>query len=119
MGHVANGNGTLLLHVGQERPLVVDHEIEDTVVIRDRERNLVDALGLGRGALLRLELQTVEGREHAEFKLQLVLVGNLEAEPLVPNPLRDGDGVLLDLVLVGDCFNFWRKNVHTAVWLTR
>lgn len=69
MGHVADGNGPLLLQIGQERPLVVDHEVEDTVVIRNRECNLVDALGFGRGALLRLELQTVEGREHTELKL--------------------------------------------------
>lgn len=96
MGHVADGNGALLLHIGQERPLVVDHEVEDAVVIRNRECDLVDALGLGRGALLRLELQTVERREHAELELQLVIVGDLEAEPLVPDPLRDGDGVLLD-----------------------
>lgn len=105
MGHVADGDGTLLLNIGQERPLVVDHEVEDAVVIRNCEGNLVHTLGLGRGALLRLELQAVEGREHAEFELQLIVVGDLEAEPLVPDPLRDGDSVLLDLVSVRHNFN--------------
>lgn len=114
MGHVADGYSTLLLHIGQERPLVVDHEVEDTVVIRNRECDLVDALGFGRGALLRLELETMEGREHAEFELQLVVVGDLETEPLIPDPLRDGDSVLLDLVLVRRILNSC-KRVHTAV----
>lgn len=115
MGHVADGDGTLLLHIGQERSLVVDHEVKDAVVIRNGERDLVDALGFGRGALLRLELQTVERREHAELELQLVIVGDLEAEPLVPDPLRDGDGVLLDLVLVRRNFNFCKKTTYRSV----
>lgn len=89
MGHVADGNGALLLNIGQEWPLVVDHEVEHAVVIRNRELDLVDALCLGRGALLRLKLKTVEGREHAEFELQLVVVGDLEVVPLVPNPLGE------------------------------
>lgn len=115
MGHVADGDGTLLLHIGQERSLVVDHEVKDAVVIRNGERDLVDALGFGRGALLRLESQTMERREHAELELQLVIVGDLEAEPLVPDPLRDGDGVLLDLVLVRRNFNFCEKTTYRSV----
>lgn len=115
MGHVADGDGTLLLHIGQERSLVVDHEVKDAMVIRNGERDLVDALGFGRGALLRLELQTVERREHAELELQLVIVGDLEAEPLVPDPLRDGDGVLLDLVSVRRHFSFCKKTTYRSV----
>lgn len=69
VGHVADGHGALLLDGSQERPLVVDHEIENAVLIRDRKLDLVDALCLGRGALLRLKLKAVEGRKHTEFEL--------------------------------------------------
>lgn len=90
---VADSHRALLLDVGQERPLVVGHESEDTVVVGNRESDTVDTFFLGRGTLLRLELQTVERREHAELELQLILFRDLEVPPAVPDPLGERDGV--------------------------
>lgn len=61
VGDVADGHGALLLNVAQKRPLVVGHEVENTVVVGNRESNAVHAFFLSCGALLVLELETVEG----------------------------------------------------------
>ena len=81
MRKVTDGNLVLLLNVGEERTLVIHTEREDTVLIGS------DKLGAVHGASLRatggLEGQTVEGREHGEFQLQLILSGDLEGHPLI------------------------------------
>lgn len=93
VGHVADGDGALLLNVGQEGPLVVDHEVEDAVLVGDDKRYLVDALGLGGDAFLVLERQAVVGGEHGKLELQLVVGWDLEIVPPVPDPFGDGDGI--------------------------
>lgn len=95
MGDMADGHGALLLDVAQEWALIIRHKVEDTVVIRDSEGDGVDALVLGGGALLWLKLQTMEGRQHAELELQLILIWDLEVPPAIPDPLGQRDGVRL------------------------
>lgn len=81
MRKVAHGHLVLLLNVGEERPLVVDPEREDAVLVRRHELSAVHSAGLRAAG--GLESQTVERREHGEFQLQLVLAGDLEGHPLV------------------------------------
>lgn len=47
--------------------------------------------------------------------MQLVVVGDLEAEPLVPNPLGDGDSVLLELVLVNCSYDSSMEDTYCSV----
>lgn len=83
---VAHRHLVLLLDIGEEGALVVDAEREDAVLIGS------DKLGAVHGASLRaaggLEGQTVEGREHGEFKLELILGGELKGNPLVVGVFR-------------------------------
>lgn len=99
VGPVADGHGAFLLHVAQEWPLVVGHEVEDTVLVGDGESDTVDTFLLGRGALLRLERETVEGGQHAELELQLILLRDLEVPPAIPHPLGERDGVGLEHIV--------------------
>lgn len=78
---VTHGNLVLLLNVGEERTLVVHTEREDTVLIGNSELGAVHSTGLSTDG--RLEGQAVEGREHGEFQLQLILSRDLEGHPLV------------------------------------
>lgn len=97
--HMADGDCALLLHVAQKRALVVSHEVEDTVVVGDGESDTVDTFPLSRRAPLRLELQTVEGGQHAKLELQLILIRDLKVPPAVPDPLRERDGVCLQFIV--------------------
>jgi hypothetical protein len=47
MCKVSNGDGVLLLDVGEEGSLVVDLEVEDTVLIWELETCCVDGRSLG------------------------------------------------------------------------
>lgn len=91
VGHVSHTDGALLLDVGQEWSLVVDHEVEDAVLVRQHKTGSEHGGRLGdeRGG----KLQAVERREHGKLKLQSVLVGDGKGLPLVPAPLRDGNAV--------------------------
>lgn len=93
VGHVADADGALLLDVGEERALVVDHKVEDAVLVRRHELRAVG------GGVVRLvdggEVQAVEGRQHGELELQLILFGEGERHPLVPVVLGQRDGVCL------------------------
>lgn len=91
MGHVADGNGVLLLDVGEEGALVVDLEVEDAVLVRQDEGGGVSG-GVG-GAGLGGKRDAVEGGEHAELELEVIAAGKCEGGPLVPGVLRDRDGV--------------------------
>lgn len=112
VGAVADGHGALLLDVAQKGPLVVGQEVEDAVVVGDGEGDAVDALRLGGGALRLLELQAVEGGQHAELELQLVLVRDLEVPPAVPDPLGQGDGVGLALFIVSQLPHSDTERIH-------
>lgn len=78
---VAHGDLVLLLDVGEERPLVVDAEGEDAVLVRRHE--LSAEHGAGLRAAGGLKSQAVEGREHEEFQLELILAGDFKGNPLV------------------------------------
>jgi hypothetical protein len=93
VGHVAHRHRVLLLHVGEEGPLVVDLEVEDAVLVRQPEVRRVRRRLRGGPRRVDSEREAVEGREHAELELQGVAVGEGEAGPLVPDPLGEGDGV--------------------------
>lgn len=95
VSEVADGDLVLLLDGGEERTLVVDAEREDTVLIGGHELSTED--GASISAADRLEGQTVEGREHSELELELVIAGNLEWHPLVVDILRDLDAVDLQI----------------------
>lgn len=78
---VADGDGALLVDVAKERTLVVDNEIEDTVLIGHSEAGAEDgAVGGRRDGL---QGQTVEGRQHAEFKLKRISSSRKEGNPTV------------------------------------
>lgn len=82
MGEVPDGDRVLLLDVAVERPLVVDLEVEDAVLVRQLEGHRVRRAVRGRDG--GLEVESVEGREHAEFQLQVVRLGDGEGDVLVP-----------------------------------
>lgn len=67
VGKVAHGNRVLLLDVGVEGPLVVNLEVKDAVLVRQLEGGRVGGAVLGGDG--GVQLQTVEGRQHAEFQL--------------------------------------------------
>lgn len=81
MRKVAHSHLVLLLDVSEERPLVVDTEREDSVLIGGHELGAV--YGACLGARCRLEGQTVEWRKHGELELQLIARGDLEWDPLI------------------------------------
>lgn len=93
MSNVSHADGVLLLDVSQERPLVVDLEVEDAVLVREREAGAVDG---GRVADTKgLEIQSVEGRQHGELELERVGGGEGVRLPLVPGILRHGNAIRL------------------------
>ena len=67
MREVADRHLSLDVHVRPERPLVVDAESVDAVLIWYPERCAEESAVRGGGD--GLEVQTVEGREHGELKL--------------------------------------------------
>lgn len=70
MSEVADGDGVLLFDIGIERPLVVDLEIEDSVLIGELEACCI--LTPASWSLDILERKTVEWREHGELKLNRI-----------------------------------------------
>lgn len=95
MRHVAHRHRVLLLDVGQERPLVVDLEVEDAVLVGQLEAGGegggVRCGERGRGG----EGEAVEGGEHRELELQEVVRGDGEGGPGVPGVFGEGDCVCL------------------------
>lgn len=78
---VADGDGALLVDVAEERTLVVDNKVEDTMLVGHREAGTEDgAVGSRRDGF---QGQTVEGRQHAEFKLKRVPSSRKERNPTV------------------------------------
>jgi hypothetical protein len=68
---VAHGNLALLVDVGEERAAVVDAEVEDAVLVGRLECNAEDGgiCSLRDGG----EVEALEGGQHAEFELQVVV----------------------------------------------
>jgi hypothetical protein len=91
MSEVADGDLVLLLNSGEEGTLVVDAEGEDAVLIGGHKLSAEHSAGLG--AVGGLQVKAVEGREHGELELKLVVARNLEGNPLVVDVLRDLNGV--------------------------
>ena len=87
MRKVTHGHLVLLLNGGEEWTLVVDTEREDSVLVRSDELSAEHSASVGTAG--RLESQAVEGREHSELQLELILAGDLERNPLVVNILGD------------------------------
>lgn len=98
---MADRDGVLLLEVVEEGALVVDLEVEDAVLVGQHEGDGEGGRVAGGG--LGLEAQAVEGGQHAELELELVVGGDGEGRPLVPGVLGDGDGVGLPLVSILSC----------------
>lgn len=86
MGKMPYGNRILLKNIAEEWSLVIDQEIEDTMLVWELKRHRV------RSAVLRgdggFQVQPLERREHAEFELQLIVLRNGERDVLVPRILR-------------------------------
>lgn len=89
MRKMTNSYCVLLHDVVVERPLVVDQEVEDAMLIRAFK---VDRVGCticrdhsrGQG-------QAVEGRQHRELELQHIFLGDDEGSPVVPYVFGHGD----------------------------
>lgn len=97
MRKVPDGDLPLLIDVGDEGAAVVDAEVEDSMLVgcpeRDAENGCVCAL------CDRREIQALEGGEHAELKLNVVLGRGDEGSEVVVRVFRDFDlEVLCQLV---------------------
>ncbi len=95
MRHVADGNGVLLLDIGEEGALVVDLEVEDAVLVGELEGGGVGGGGVGGVGGVGGEREAVEGGEHGEFELEGVRGGEGERGPGGPGVFREGDCVFL------------------------
>lgn len=93
MGHVANGDGVLLLNVGEEGTLVIDPEVEDAVLVGQHKGGCVCRGILGRAGLVKGKGKAVEGGKHAELELEHIVGGDVEGGPGVVGVLGEGDGV--------------------------
>lgn len=91
MCKVADANRILLFDIGEERALVVNQEVEDSVLVGKRKGHAVD--GGVIGGARKLQVQAVEGREHGELELEKVVFGEDKGHPLVPDVLGQGDSV--------------------------
>lgn len=90
---VADSDSALLVDVAQERTLVVDDEVEDTMLVGHGEGSAENgAVGSARGGL---QSQAVERRQHAEFKLEGVFGRRNERNQAVTVILGQFDRVVL------------------------
>lgn len=81
MSEMPNSDLTLLVNVCKERSAVVDAEVEDSVLVGGLEGGAENSGvgGFGDGG----EVKAVEGREHAELKLDMVALGGDVRDELV------------------------------------
>lgn len=78
---VAYSDGALLVDVAEEGTLVVDDEVEDTMLIGHSEAGLEDsAVGSWLDCF---QSHTVEGRQHAELELERISSSRKEGNPTV------------------------------------
>ena len=91
---VANSDSALLVDVAEEWTLVVDDEIEDTMLIGHGEGGLEDgAVGI---RLDWVQSYAVEGRQHAELELESVSGSRKEGDPTVAVVLGKFNREMLD-----------------------
>lgn len=94
MRKVADADGVLLLDIGEVGALVVDLEVEDSMLVGKSKGNAVDgSIFSGAG---KSEVEAVEGGEHGELELEDIVFRKGEGHPLVPAVLGQGDGIRLD-----------------------
>jgi hypothetical protein len=94
---VPDGHLPLLVDVGDEGAAIVDAEVENSVLVGCPECDAEN--GCIRGLCDRGEVQALEGRKHAELKLDVVLGGGDEGSEVVVGVLGDLDlEVLCSLV---------------------
>ena len=86
---VPHSNLSLLINGGDEGAAVVDAEVEDSVLVGCSKPNTKDSRI--RGLRNRREIEALEGREHAEFELDVVLFGGLEGNKAVVFVFGDFD----------------------------
>jgi hypothetical protein len=111
---VAHGDGVLLLDVRQEWALVVDLEIEDSVLVGQLEGGDINSgIVSGSGCL---EGQTVEGGQHREFELDSVAVRGDKWYPVVPRVLGEFNFVRLTELATRICHIC---NILTTSFFTR
>jgi len=84
---MSDSDSVLLFEIGEEWSLVVDFEVENSMLVWETEAGSVDGRVLGRGG--RGERKTVEGRKHGEFELDDIASGWSEGHPFVPRILGD------------------------------
>lgn len=94
MSHVADGDGDLLLDVGEEWSLVVDEEVEDTVLVRQGEGGGVGVRFRSR----RGEVEAMERREHGDLELEVVGLREAVRAPAVPDVFGEGNSIGLAVV---------------------
>jgi hypothetical protein len=81
----------LLLDVGEERALVVDHKVKDAMLVGEGEVGAVDGLVLvGEDGL---EVEAPERGQHGELELDLIAFGEVVGLPVVPGILGQRDVV--------------------------
>lgn len=89
MRKVPDGNLPLLIDVGDKGAAVVDTEVENAVLIGCPECDTED--GRVRGLCDWGEIQALEGREHAELKLDVILGRGDEGSKVVVRVFGDLD----------------------------
>ena len=115
MSKVSHSNSILLFNVREEWSLVIDHEIEDTVLVGEFEAGGVDGGVLSGGFWD--EGEAVEGWEHGEFELDDVASWWGERYPVVPDVFRELDFVWLGIQLARLVDVTW--TLHTTSFFTR
>jgi len=88
---VSNADSSLLLKVSQEGSLVVDHEVEDAMLVGKNKVGAVDSLLLTD--VNGLQGDAVERGQHGELELEVVALREVEGLPVVPGVLGDGNAV--------------------------
>lgn len=90
---VADSDGALLVDVAKERTLVVNNEVEDTMLIGYGEASLED--GAVGSRLDWVQGHTVERRQHAELELKRVSGSGEEGDPAITVVLGQFDREVL------------------------
>lgn len=94
MRKVADADGVLLLDVGEVGALVVDLEVEDSMLVGKSKVNAVDgSVVCGAGES---QVEAVEGGKHGKLELEDIVFRKGKGNPLVPAVLGQGDGIRLD-----------------------
>ena len=97
MGKVPDGDLPLLVDVGDKGAAVVDAEVENAVLIGCPECDTEDCCVCGLCDWR--EVQALEGREHAELKLDVILGRGDEGSEMVVRVFGDFDLEVLCLLV--------------------